>query len=217
VHAFSDLATAAYCPRKLYYRLRDGDHETPDLVEKRRALAFRYPALLSSDADLASEPIAVTPTQFRANLGASRERVDAFPALADPPATNVYLDGREARGIAHKVLEAPLAPSIVSAGEPPEEGAWRPQTARVVAAAKALAWERETTVEAAFVEYPAYGVVRRLPLSTRRKAIYREAVERAASIDGPPARLNDESRCDPCEYRETCGVTTRSLRSLLQP
>lgn len=217
MHAFSDLATAAYCPRKLYYRLRDGDPEVPEEVRSRRSLAFRYPALADPDADLSAEPIAVTPTQYRTNLACARERLAAWPALADPSARDVLLEGRDARGVAHKVLEDPLAPSIVSAGEPPDEGAWRPQTARAVAAAKALAWERETAVERAYVEYPAYGVVRKLPLSTRRKAIYREAVTRAASIDGPPARLRDDAKCDPCEYRDTCGVKTRSLRSLLQP
>lgn len=215
MHAFSDLATAAYCPRKLYYRLRDGDHETPETVRERRALAFRYPSLVAPGADLRSEPVALTPTQYRTNLACASERLDAWPALAEPPATNVLLEGREARGIAHKVLEAPLAPSIVSAGEPPEEGVWRPQTVRAVAAAKALSWERETAVDRAYVEYPAYGVVRKLPLTTRRKAAYREAVTRADSVDGPPGRLNDDARCDPCDYRDVCGVETRSLRSLL--
>ena len=215
MHAFSDLATAAYCPRKLYYRLRDGDHSVPETVRERRSLAFRYPDLADPATDLDDEPIAVTPTQYRTNLACSRERLRAWDALCDPPRTNVLLEGREARGIAHKVLEDPLSVSIVSAGEPPDQGAWRPQTARAVAAAKALSWEEEVEVGHAYVEYPAYGVVRQLPLSTRRKAIYREAVTRAASVDGPPARLSDDARCDPCEYRERCGVKTRSLRSLL--
>ncbi|WP_255151202.1 hypothetical protein [Halorarius halobius] len=215
MHAFSDLATAAYCPRKLYYRLREGDHTVPETVRERRSLAFRYPELRDPDDDLSREPIAVTPTQYRTNLACARERLDAWDALANPPRTNVLLEGREARGIAHKVLEDPLAVSVVSAGDPPDEGAWRPQTARAVAAAKALSWEEEVEVGHAYVEYPAHGVVRKLPLSTRRKAIYREAVTRADAIDGPPARLSDDARCDPCEYREECGVTTRSLRSLL--
>lgn len=214
VHAFSDLATAAYCPRKLYYRLRDGDHETPAAVERRRALAFRYPELLDSAADLAAEPIEPTPTQFRANLGRARE-LDAWEGLCAPARTNALLEGREARGIAHKILTEPLAVSVVSAGSPPDEGAWRPQTVRAVAAAKALSWEEGVEVGHAYVEYPAHGVVRKLGLSTRRKALYREAVTRAESIDGPPARLSDDARCDPCEYREQCGVKTRSLRSIL--
>lgn len=215
MHAFSDLATAAYCPRKLYYRLRDGDHEIPDAVRERRELAFRYPALADPDADLSTEPIAVAPTQYRANLGCARESLAAWDDLCDPARSDVFLEGREARGVAHKVLEDPLSVCVVSAGEPPDEGAWRPQTVRAVAAAKALSWEAEVSVGHAYVEYPAYGVVRKLPLSTRRKALYREAIARAEAIDGPPARLSDDARCDPCEYRETCGVKTRSLRSLL--
>ena len=214
MHAFSDLATAAYCPRKLYYRLRDDDHATPAAVRERRELAFRYPELIDPDADLSEEPIEPTPTAFRANLGCARE-LDAWDALCAPARRNAFLEGRESRGIAHKVLTDPLSVSIISAGSPPEQGAWRPQTARAVAAAKALSWEEGREVGHAYVEYPAHGVVRKLGLSTRRKAIYREAVARAESIDGPPPRLDDDSKCDPCEYREQCGVKTRSLRSLL--
>ena len=64
MHAFDDLRTAAYCPRKCYYRQRDDDRDPPPEVERHRDLAFRYPDLLD-DADLAGEPIAVTPTQYR--------------------------------------------------------------------------------------------------------------------------------------------------------
>lgn len=220
VHAFSDLATAAYCPRKLYYRRRDDDGPgTPARVERRRALARRYPDLLDPTAgpDPPAGLLAVTPTQWRTNLACARERLsdEAWDGLADPPATDVLLEGREARGIAHKVLEEPLAPSVVSGGDAPETGVWRTDTVRAVAAAKALAWERERPVERAFVEYPARGLIRTVPLTTRRKAAYRETVRRVESIDGPPPRLADDAKCGACEYRSTCGVRTRSLRSLL--
>lgn len=49
---------------------------------------------------------------------------------------------------------------MVFTGRPPEHGVWEPQSIRAVAAAKALSWEHERTVERAFVEYPAYGIVR---------------------------------------------------------
>lgn len=214
MHAFTDLSTAAYCPRKLYYRRREGEIETPERVERRRELAFRYPELLDG-ADVPAELLAVTPTQFRTNLACAKERLDAWPDLADPPARDVFLEGREARGIAHKLLDEPLAPAVVSGGEPPDEGVWRPDTVRAVAAAKALSWERETGVDRAFVEYPACGVIRAVPLSTRRKARYREAVAVADALDGPPPRVDDDAKCAPCEYRQQCGVRTRSLRSLL--
>jgi len=222
VHAFSDLATAAYCPRKLYYRRRDeSDHETPPRVERRRALARRYPALLDPTAgpDPPTGLLAVTPTQWRTNLACARERLspDAWDGLADPPATDVLLEGREARGVVHKLVEEPLVPSIVSGGDAPETGVWRTDTVRAVAAAKALAWERERPVERAFVEYPARGLIREVPLTTRRKAAYRATVRRVETIDGPPPRVEDDAKCEPCEYRSTCGVRTRSLRSLLQP
>jgi CRISPR-associated exonuclease Cas4 len=214
VHAFTDLSTAAYCPRKLYYRWRDGDHETPELVRRRRDLAFRYPDLLDPATDLAAEPIEATPTQVRSRLGAARERLDRWADLADPAARDVLLEGKDCRGVAHKVLDDPPVPSVVSAGAPPEQGVWEPQSVRAVAAAKALAWERQRPVERAYVEYPAHGVVRRVRLTTRRKAAYRRALRTVEAMDGPPPRQSGP-KCDACEYRSECGVRTRSLRSLL--
>jgi CRISPR-associated exonuclease Cas4 len=215
--SFSDLSLAAYCPRKLYYRRREGRNEPPPEVEALRDLAFRYEAILGNDAGnaLAEAPIAVTPAQFRTNLGCAKARLDAWDALADPEDRDVVLEGRECRGVAHKILEEPAAPVIVSPGEPPEEGVWKPQSVRAVAAAKALAWERETPIGRAFVEYPAYGTVRAIRIGTRRKAAYRAALRAARGLDDPPPRLDDESKCEPCEFREECGVRTRTLRSLL--
>lgn len=217
MHTFRDVATAAYCPRKLYYRHRDpaADREVPDRVRARRDLAFRYPELLDSDPEIQAAPIELTPTQYRSRLGRLRAALDAWEALVDPAGRAVLLEGRECRGVAHKVLDDPPRPSLVFAGEPPEQGVWEPQTVRLVAAAKALAWEREATVETAFAEYPAYGVIREVPLTTRRKATYRSAVRTADAIDGPPSRTPNREKCSPCEYQDQCGVTTRSLRSML--
>ncbi|MDZ7745073.1 MAG: hypothetical protein U5K28_00530 [Halobacteriales archaeon] len=211
---FADLAAAAYCPRKLYYRRRDDEFEIPDTVRAKRRLAFRYPELAAPDSNLADEPIAITPTQYRANLGCLREH-DAWPLLAEPDRTEVLLSGKDARGIAHKVDDSVPTVSVVSAGNPPETGVWEPQGVRAVAAAKALAWEHSETVERAYVEYPAHGLVRTVELTTRKKAGYREALARARSIDGPPARIENDAKCDACEYRSTCGTKTRSFRSLL--
>ncbi|MFB6307888.1 MAG: hypothetical protein ABEH35_01025 [Haloarculaceae archaeon] len=215
MHAFRDIEVAAYCPRKLYYRQQNPPQDVPDEVATIRELAFAYDRLLTDDAALLAAPVAVDPGQFRDRLRAARDRLDAWDALARPPAREVFLEGRECRGRAHKVLEDPLAPSLVFAGSPPDEGVWEPQTARLVAAAKALSWEREEGVDRAFAEYPAHGVVREIELTARRRGIYRRAVRTADTLDGPPSRIDSDAKCEPCEYREQCGTRTRSLRSLL--
>lgn len=214
-HAFTDLSTAAYCPRKLYYERRH-DRDPPD-VSDRRDLAVRYDELLdASDARLRDLPLAVSPTQFRDNLARARERFDCWPALVDPAARDVLLEGRECRGIGHKLLGTdPPLPSLVFTGAPPPQGVWAPQSVRAVAAAKALSWERERSVERTLVEYPAHGVVRTLSLTTRRKAAYREAVRVVEQLDGPPPRIDDRAKCGACEFSDECGVRTRTLRSLL--
>jgi len=216
MHAFRDVATAAYCPRKLYYRRRDPDEVgTPETVADRRKLAFSYERLLTDDEALRDAPISVSPTTYRSRLGCLKARLSAWSALADPPARDVLLTGRECRGVAHKVLSGIPAVSLVFAGEPPEQGVWQPQSVRLVAAAKALSWERERTVERAFAEYPAHGIIREVAIDTRRKAQYREALRIADTIDGPPPRADSDTKCSPCEFSGQCGVRTRSLRSLL--
>ena len=217
MHAFREVETAAYCPRKLYYRRRSPDpEEVPQEVTARRELAFRYEQLLADDRAIDEAPIAVTPTQFRSRLGCAKARLDAWESLVDPPDRDVFLEGRDCRGIAHKLLGGdPPSLSLAFTGAPPENGVWHPQSVRLMAAAKALSWERETSVEQVYAEYPAYGVIRKVDVSVRRTAEYREAVRIAEAIDGPPARTEDRAKCEPCEYQSECGVKTRSLRSLL--
>jgi len=215
VPTFRDLAVAAYCPRQLYYRRRsDSEPEIPDAVAQRRELAFEYPRLLV-ETDLSVEPIAVTGTQYRSALHRSKARLDAWERLVDPGGRNVFLEGRDCRGIAHKVIEEPLAPSLVFAGEPPESGVWAPQSVRLVAAALVLSYERECGIEVAYAEYPAHGVLRRVDLSAHRRSLYRSTLRTVVSIDGPPSRVKNRRKCESCEHREECGVRTRSLRSLL--
>jgi len=215
MHTFREVETAAYCPRKLYYRRREGDPDIPDGVGDVRQLAFEYDELRSVDAALLAAPIEVSPGTYRERLGRFARRFEYWDALVDPPNRDVLLTGRECRGVAHKVLEDPLVPALAFAGEPPDEGVWEPQTVRLVAAAKALSWERETPVERAVAEYPAYGVVREIDLTTRCKAAYRKAVRTADTVDGPPSRIDSDAKCAPCEYREDCGTKTRSLASML--
>jgi CRISPR-associated exonuclease Cas4 len=219
VHAFRDLEVAAYCPRKLYYRRRSPDEETvPAVVGERRELAYEYERLLANSERLREAPIEVTPTQFRSRLGSARARLDRWDELRDPAGTDVFLSGRECRGIAHKLLRSSSNPpslSLVFTGKPPEQGVWQPQSVRLMAAAKALSWEEKTAVESVYAEYPACGAIRRVDVDARRTAAYREAVRIADSIDGPPARQRNDAKCEPCEYRPECGVKSRSLRSLL--
>jgi CRISPR-associated exonuclease Cas4 len=215
VEAFTDIATAAYCPRKVYYRRKHGDGQPPDEIAKVRNLAFRYGELRDPASDLTAEPIALTPTQYRSNLGQAKARLERWDELANPAETRVFLNGKDANGIAHKLLSDPPVPTIISTGEPPDQGVWEPQSVRATAAAKALSWERETPIGTAYIEYPAYGIVRKIRLTTRRKAAYRRALRTVESLDGPPPRLSDDARCRSCEYREECGTKTRSLRSRL--
>ncbi len=219
--AFSDLRTAAYCPRKCYYQRRqdDDDRKSPPEVTEIRELEPRYESLLEASIDdLGAEPIALPLAAYRDRLAETRQRLeetDHWKRLREPDARNVLATGRHCRGIVHKVLGDPLEPVLVSAGKPPENGVWESQSVHAVAAAKALAWEHERSVERAWLEYPAYGAIRRIDLTTRRKAAYRRALRAVRGLDGPPARIDNRAKCGACEFAEECGVRTRTLRSLL--
>lgn len=217
--AFSDLRSAAYCPRKCYYDRQREDHDPPDAVRQIRSLAFRYEQLLEADPPaLADEPIEPDPQVYQRTLRQTRsglERAGRWEAICDPTAKSVLATGREVRGIVHKVLSDPLEPTLVSTGEPPETGVWESQSVHAVAAAKALAWEYETPIEGVWLEYPAYGVIRRVEMTTRRKARYRRALRAVRELNGPPARIRNDDKCAACEYASECGVRTRTLRSLL--
>lgn len=218
VISFSDLATAAYCPRQLYYRQRETDRSLPEDVRERIQLAFRYPELADApDRVLRRLPIRRSPAAYRRNLARLAER-DLYDRLIDPAAERTFCSGRDCHGVVHKLLDGvdggPPVPVVCSPGEPPDCGVWEPQSVRAVAAAKAVAWEHERDVERAVVEYPTVGVVRPVRVTTRRRASYRRAIRAVRAIDGPPARV-DDARCKTCAYRETCGTRRRSLRSLL--
>jgi CRISPR-associated exonuclease Cas4 len=213
--SFSDLSQAAYCPRQLYYARSDDDREPPAEAKARQELAFRYAELRTADDEtLAALPIECSPAAYREALEALSRRPD-WEALCMPAEAEYFVEGKDCHGVIHKLLAGePPVPTVISPGTPPDNGVWEPQTVRAVAVANALAWEREREIPRTLVEYPAVGVVREVDLSCRRTAAYRRTLRTVRSMDGPPPRVND-SRCENCDYRTKCGVTTRSLKSLL--
>jgi len=215
---FSELATAAYCPRKLYYERREDDRSVPEDLQAKRALAEQYPTLLdSSPAELQEQPIDCEPAAYRARLHLLRDRSPArWQALTDPMECDVIVEGQDCTGRIGKIvdLEGPV-PVVRSAGSPPETGVWSPDSVRAVAAARALSWREGEEVDDAIVEYPAHAVVRDISLTVRRLGEYRRVLRTVESLDGPPGRVDNESKCESCEFKEECGTPTRSLWSLL--
>lgn len=214
MHTFRDLAAAADCPRKLYYRRRETDAPAVSAGGRsRRELAFEYERLLADTDRLREAPIVPTPTQYRSRLGSAKARLN-WQRLVDPLDRDVLLTGRECRGTVDKLLAGPTV-SLVFTDRPPTVGVRAPQSVRLVAAATALAHERGTSVDAAVAEYPAHGVIRLVDITPPRRAAYREAIAVADAVDGPPSRTRAGSKCETCGYSGRCGVRTRSLASLL--
>jgi len=198
--SFSDLRTAAYCPRKCYYqRLLPG--RGPRAAARSRGDSSsppRYDELLeappgpSSPNRSPSRPFATASGWRRPGSTRGTGSMGAPPCpcrsggVRDRPA----LSGHRPQG-----ARGPARAGADLVGEPPETGVWTSQSVHAVAAAKALAWEHQVSVERAWLEYPAYGVIRSIDLTTRRKAQYPERVaggsrvRRSARADEQPLEM----------------------------
>ncbi|MFB6103689.1 MAG: hypothetical protein ABEJ57_01200 [Halobacteriaceae archaeon] len=212
MQSLGELGVAAYCPRQLWYRRRDEGE--PTRARTARALALQYPSLRAET--VAPDGLAVPVATVAARL----DRVaaafpDAWPELSAPSATDVRLEGRAVRGEVAKVLATdPPVPTIVAGGAPPTDGVWNSHGVRAVGAMQALSWERDRSVERAFVEYPRHGVVRAVTPTARRRARFRRVQSVVASMTEPPSRVANDAKCSACAYRAECGVRTRALSSL---
>lgn len=213
MQSLGELGVAAYCPRQLWYRRQDD--EAPERARAARALALRYGAL--RDRTVPAERLAASPATVATRLDRAAERYPAaWPALRDPPATDVLVEGRDVRGEVAKLLGTdPPTPTIVAGGAPPTDGVWPGHAVRAVGATLAVAWERDRSVDRAFVEYPRHGVIRAVRPTARRRARFRRVHTVVAELSGPPSRVSNRAKCGPCEYSDQCGVDTRALASLL--
>lgn len=211
--SFSDLRVGTYCLRQLYYRRQESDRTPPPNVTARRSLAFRYPEILDqSPAALTDLPFAAPAKTVQTRLRRAQERFDAWEQLADPPMRDVFLAGDECHGVARKLLEAPLRPVVVSPGKPPGEDVWTTHAVQAVATARALENERDVSVSTAFVEYPAYGSIRRVPITPERQLAYRRVLHAVETLGSPPPRRQTGAKCEPCQYRDRCGVAIDTIK-----
>ncbi len=194
VPSFSDLSAKAACLRTLSNTRETNEqkHSSPDDCERTVELAYQYQELVDTDEQtLGALPIERSPEAYRAALHGLEERAD-WAGLVAPDSRRVRLEGVNCHGLVHKILcngDNPPKPSIVSTESPPEIGVWQPDAVRAVAAAKALAHERDRTVPWAIVEYPAAGVVRDVRLTARRKVTYRRvlrAIQSTETATGKP-------------------------------
>lgn len=209
----SALALGAYCLRKLHYRRQTG-WDSDRANSEAWKLAGRYPELLSRT--ISSQRLDTDPGTIAAALRRSRARLpEVWPALRDGSPNRIHLEGQDCRGVAARVIERdPPIPTFVSGGRPPDEGVWHGHTVRAVALAKALAWQRQCQVDRTLVEYPQHGVIRSVSITGPRRAAYRRMLRAVDTMADPPPRTDNQAKCESCEYRERCGVRSRSLRSL---
>ncbi|MFP4530140.1 MAG: hypothetical protein ACLFNC_02495, partial [Halodesulfurarchaeum sp.] len=80
----SDLALAAFCPRKLHYA-RQTDRSPPPEYDTSLELSRRYADFLDPHPETPpADALAVHPSTFRAALKRARDGMQAWPALVDP-------------------------------------------------------------------------------------------------------------------------------------
>lgn len=204
MQTFSELSQAAYCLRKLHYRRGDGWEATHEGITPDR-LSHRYDELL--DCRVPREVLSRDPATVAANLERTREAFpELWPSLLSPQEIGVYLNGPAGRGYVNKVLDTdPPVPTFASGGRPPSTGVWRPHAVRAVAIGRALARQRNRSLQRVLVEYPRHGIVRAVRLSERRLAMYRRVRRAVSEMGDSPPRTDNPSKCRSCEYEARCG------------
>ncbi|MDY6779126.1 MAG: Dna2/Cas4 domain-containing protein [Halobacteria archaeon] len=230
----AELRSAEYCGRQAFYRMKHSEEKEFEVNPETallRQLPHIYPAVLDDpeeglrraaehaevdlqEIELGAEDVAKSVERIRNTLGE-----DGWDRVSRPFRHETYVKTRRLEGTVEKTVETEdgYAPSVIKTGGPPENGVWSSERVEATACARLVAEEFGSVdgseVETAYVEYPRAGEVRVVSIDDedeRRVDSLLETLDEAVK-GHPPSRVNNRSKCEACEFQETCGVKTESL------
>jgi CRISPR-associated exonuclease Cas4 len=227
VFHISRVRNAVYCGRQAYYESRrEACHIPSPETRLLREVAYLYPTVVGSPDDAVRRARETAGVDVSLDLtdvsDALREVRDGRPsvwnAVARPDREERYVEGERLRGTVDKLSfgEEGVTVSLVKTGEPPARGVWSSERVEATAVNRLASTVGE--VERVVVEYPRVGALREVEIGRDDERALGRALETLEYIeDGvPPARTDDRSKCEPCDFTEECGVETRSLLTRLR-
>lgn len=223
----SEIRNAIYCGRQAYYEAKREACRVPS-PETRvlRELAHLYPTFVESpDAALRraedTAGVSVSLDLSDAADALAEEREDCpklWDAVARPDREERYLENGQLHGTADKLSfnDERAVVSLVKTGTPPANGVWSSE--RVEAAAVRELVSTNHDVSCVVVEYPRVGALRRVEVERDDERALERALETLEEIEKgvPPSRTDNRSKCESCNFKEECGVKTKSVLTRLR-
>lgn len=226
----SEVRNAVYCGRQAYYEAKREACRLPS-PETRvlRELAYLYPTLVESPEDAlrrAQETAGVSVSlDMSDTTDALAETRDDDPALWDgvayPDREERYVENGRLRGTVDKLSfrdgdEEGVVISLVKTGTPPANGVWSSE--RVEAAALRELVSTNHDVSCVVVEYPRVGALRRVGVGHDDERALERALETLEEVKKgvPPSRTDNRKKCESCDFKEECGVKTKSVLTRLK-
>lgn len=223
----SEVRRSTYCGRQAYYESQREACRIPS-PETRvlREVAHIYPLVIDSPADAlrraerrtgVSVPLDLTDAAD-ALAEEREENPERWEAVAHPDREERYFEGEDLHGAVDKLSFGGdgVLVSVVKTGTPPRNGVWGSE--RVEAAAVRRMVSREHEFGGVVFEYPRVGALRRVELGRDDVRALERALETLDGIENgvPPSRTDNRSKCESCDFREECGVKTKSVLTRLR-
>jgi len=229
VFHISEVRNAVYCGRQAYYESRRDACRIPS-PETRvlRELAHTYPTLVESPEKALATACEIAGVDVELNLsdaseGLSEEREnneELWDVAAHPDREERYYESNRLCGTVDKrsFTEDGVFVSKVKTGTPPPNGVWSSDRVEATAVERLVSSTTGDEVAYVVVEYPRAGALRRVEPGKDDERALENALETLEEIqDGiPPSRTDNRSKCEACDFREECGVETRSILTRLR-
>ena len=223
----SEVRNAVYCGRQAYYESRREACRIPS-PETRvlRELAYIYPTVVDSPEDAlrracetAGVSVALDLSEAAETLTETRdERPKLWDEVARPDREERYFENERLCGTVDKMSFADdgVVFSVVKTGRPPADGVWSSERVETAAMRSLVSGAHE--VSHAVVEYPRVGALRRVDVGRDDERAFERSLETLEDIEEgiPPSRTDNRTKCEACDFREDCGVETKSVLTRLR-
>jgi len=222
----SEVRNAVYCGRQAYYEAQREACRIPSPKTRVvRELAHLYPTVVESPDEAsrrarenAGVSLSLDLSDASDALAEARDDSELWDIVAYPDREERYVESDVLHGTVDKLsfTEEGVVVSVVKTGAPPANGVW--QSEHVEAAAFERLVSATQNVRFVVVEYPRSGALRRVEVGKDDVRALERARETLEEIGKgiPPSRTDNRSKCESCDFKQECGVKTKSVLTRLK-